>query len=151
LLCFSSACIAVSFSNSVAWIFVMFIFLHVHPLLGNGLVNKFSRFLVNSPFARLRNSRECCVFYVIRATPSAGNGPMNSQSDTWHVFSVGYVPKNYKRFQNNRKKSATPPFLSKEEQRKKKKNKSLDTEQIYGHGSQQGSMLGVTVLAGCRQ
>jgi hypothetical protein len=31
------------------------------------------------------------------------------------------------------------------------KNKSLDTEQIYGHGSQRGSMPGVTVLAGCRQ
>jgi hypothetical protein len=33
----------------------------------------------------------------------------------------------------------------------KKKNKSLDTEQIYGHGSQRGSMPGVTMLAGCRQ
>jgi hypothetical protein len=48
-------------------------------------------------------------------------------------------------------KSPTPPFLSKEEQRKKKKIKSLDTEQIYGHGSQRGSMPRVTVLAGCRQ
>jgi hypothetical protein len=48
--------------------------------------------------------------------------------------------------------SPTPPFLSKEEQQKKeKKNKSLDIEQIYGHGSQRGSMPGVTVLAGCRQ
>jgi hypothetical protein len=43
------------------------------------------------------------------------------------------------------------PFLSKEEQRKKEKNKSLDIEQIYGRGSQRGSMPGVTVLAGCRQ
>jgi hypothetical protein len=43
-------------------------------------------------------------------------------------------------------------FLSQEEQRKKeKKNKSLYIEQIYGHGSQRGSMTGVTVLAGCRQ
>jgi hypothetical protein len=43
-------------------------------------------------------------------------------------------------------------FLSKEEQRKKeKKNKCLDIEEIYGHGSQRGSMPGVTVLAGCRQ
>jgi hypothetical protein len=33
----------------------------------------------------------------------------------------------------------------------KEKNKSLDTEQIYGHGSQRGSMPRVTVLAGCRQ
>jgi hypothetical protein len=32
-----------------------------------------------------------------------------------------------------------------------KKNKILDTEQIYGHGSQRGSMPRVTVLAGCRQ
>jgi hypothetical protein len=30
-------------------------------------------------------------------------------------------------------------------------NKSLHIEQIYGHGSQRGSMPGVTVLAGCRQ
>jgi hypothetical protein len=49
-------------------------------------------------------------------------------------------------------KSPTPPFLSKEEQRKKeKKNKSLDMEEIYGHGFQRGSMTGVTVLVGCRQ
>jgi hypothetical protein len=34
---------------------------------------------------------------------------------------------------------------------KEKKNKSLDTEQIYGHGSQRGSMPRVTVLAGCWQ
>jgi hypothetical protein len=34
---------------------------------------------------------------------------------------------------------------------KEEKNKCLDTEQIYGHGSQRGSMPGVTVLAGCRQ
>jgi hypothetical protein len=39
-------------------------------------------------------------------------------------------------------------FLSNEEQQKKeKKNKSFDIEQIYGHGSQRGSMPGVTVLA----
>jgi hypothetical protein len=34
---------------------------------------------------------------------------------------------------------------------KEGEKKSLDTEQIYGHGSQQGSMTGVTVLADCRQ
>jgi hypothetical protein len=33
----------------------------------------------------------------------------------------------------------------------RRKNKSLDIEQIYGHGFQWGSMPGVTVLAGCRQ
>jgi hypothetical protein len=32
-----------------------------------------------------------------------------------------------------------------------KKNKSLDIEHIYCHGSQRGSMSGVTVLASCRQ
>jgi hypothetical protein len=51
-----------------------------------------------------------------------------------------------------KKKSPIPPFLSKEEHRKKeKKKKSLDIEQIYGHGSQRGTVPGVTVLAGCRQ
>jgi hypothetical protein len=39
--------------------------------------------------AGLRNSRGGCVFYVVRATPGAGNGPMNSQSVTWHVFLWG--------------------------------------------------------------
>jgi hypothetical protein len=48
-------------------------------------------------------------------------------------------------------KKPNPSLLSKEEQRKKKKNKSLDTEQIYGHWSQRGSMPRVTVLAGCQQ
>jgi hypothetical protein len=52
-----------------------------------------------------RNNIWGCVFYVGRAKPSAGNGPMNSQSNTWHVLSVGSVPKNYKRFQNNREGS----------------------------------------------
>jgi hypothetical protein len=32
--------------------------------------------------------------------------------------------------------------------KEKKTNKSLDTEQIYSHGSQRGSMPRVTVLAG---
>jgi hypothetical protein len=48
------------------------------------------------------------------------------------------------------KKSNTSHFI-KGETTKEEKNKSLDTEQIYGHGSQRGSVLGVTVLAGCRQ
>jgi hypothetical protein len=47
------------------------------------------------------------------------------------------------------KESPTP--LSKKEQRMKKEKKSLDIEQIYGQGSQRGSMPGVTVLPGCRQ
>jgi hypothetical protein len=51
------------------------------------------------------NNRRGCVFYVVRATPSAGDRPMNSQSDKWHVFYVGSVLTNYKRFQNNREGS----------------------------------------------
>jgi hypothetical protein len=41
-----------------------------------------------------RNNRRSCGSYVVRATPSAGNGPMKSQSDTWHVFSVWSAPCN---------------------------------------------------------
>jgi hypothetical protein len=49
------------------------------------------------------------------------------------------------------KEKPNPSLLSKEEQRKKKKKQNLDTEQIYGHGSQRGSIPRVTVLADCRQ
>jgi hypothetical protein len=48
-------------------------------------------------------------------------------------------------------KKVQPSLFSKEKQRNKGKNKSLDIEQIYGHGSERASMSGVTVLAGCRQ
>jgi hypothetical protein len=48
------------------------------------------------------------------------------------------------------KKAQPLPFI-KGGTMKKEKNKSLDTEQIYGHGSQRGSMPRVTVLAGCQQ
>jgi hypothetical protein len=41
-----------------------------------------------------RNNTWSCIFYVVRASPSAGNGPMNSPSDTWHVFSVWSAPCN---------------------------------------------------------
>jgi hypothetical protein len=41
-----------------------------------------------------RNNKWGCVFYVGRATPNAASGPMNSQSDTWHVFSVWSAPCN---------------------------------------------------------
>jgi hypothetical protein len=72
----------------------LYILLHVHSLLGNVLINKFPRreILGKQSVAMLRNNKEGCVFYVVRATPNAVNGPMNSQSDTWHVFSVGSVP-----------------------------------------------------------
>jgi hypothetical protein len=79
------------------------IFLHVYPLLGNELVKKFQRrqILGKKSVARLRNNRGGCIFYVVRPTPSSGNGPMNSQCDMWHVFSMGSVPKDYKWFQNS--------------------------------------------------
>jgi hypothetical protein len=35
-----------------------------------------------------RNSIWGCVFYVVRATPNATNGPINSQSDTWHLYAL---------------------------------------------------------------
>jgi hypothetical protein len=46
-----------------------FILLHVHPLPGNELVNKFPRrqILGKQFVARLRNNRESCVYYVARA------------------------------------------------------------------------------------
>jgi hypothetical protein len=44
-----------------------------------------------------RNNRWGCVFYVVSATPSAANGPRNSQSDTWHVFSVWSASRNNRR------------------------------------------------------
>jgi hypothetical protein len=40
------------------------------------------------------NNRWGCVFYVVRATPYAGNGPMSMQSDTWHAFSLWSGPCN---------------------------------------------------------
>jgi hypothetical protein len=58
--------------------------LHVHPLLGNGLVKKFPRrqILGRQSVTRLRNNRGRCVSYGFSSTSSAGNGPINSQSDT---------------------------------------------------------------------
>jgi hypothetical protein len=45
------------------------ILLHVHPLLGNVLGNKFPRRQTfgKQSVARLRNNRRGCVFYVVRA------------------------------------------------------------------------------------
>jgi hypothetical protein len=51
----------------------------------------------------------------------------------------------------NYKKKSNPSFSIEGGTKKGGKEKSLDTEQIYGHGFQWGSMPGVTVLAGCRQ
>jgi hypothetical protein len=78
---------------------IVIIILHVHPLLGNRLLNKFPRrqILGKQSVARLRRIWGGCVFYFVCATPSAGNGQMISQSDRWHVFSVGFVPRRYKR------------------------------------------------------
>jgi hypothetical protein len=41
-----------------------------------------------------RNSRWGCESYFVRTSASAGNGPMNSHSDSWHVFSVWSAPCN---------------------------------------------------------
>jgi hypothetical protein len=41
-----------------------------------------------------RNNRWDSVFCVVRVTPNAGNGPVNSPCDTWHVFSVWSTPSN---------------------------------------------------------
>jgi hypothetical protein len=48
-------------------------------------------------------------------------------------------------------KKLNPSLFIKGGTMKEEENKSLDTEQIYGHGSQRGSMPGVTVLGGCWQ
>jgi hypothetical protein len=48
-------------------------------------------------------------------------------------------------------KKPNPSLFIKGGKIKEEKNKCLDSEQIYGHGSQRGSMPRVTVLAGCQQ
>jgi hypothetical protein len=48
-------------------------------------------------------------------------------------------------------KKPNPSLFIKGGTTKEGKKTSLDTEQIYSHGFQWGSMPGVTVLAGCRQ
>jgi hypothetical protein len=63
------------------------------------------------------------------------------------VFSVGSEQRSYLKDEQRYEFS----FLIKGGTTKEKKNESLGTEQIYGHGSQRGSMPRVTVLAGCRQ
>jgi hypothetical protein len=69
-----------------------------HPLLGNRLINKFPRrqILGKQSVDKLCKNRGGCVLCVVCATPSAGNGPMNSQFDMWHVFSVWAAPCNSK-------------------------------------------------------
>jgi hypothetical protein len=47
-------------------------------------------------------------------------------------------------------KKSNPSLFIKGVTAKEEKSKSLDIEQIYGHGSQRGSMPGVAMLAGCR-
>jgi hypothetical protein len=58
------------------------ILLHVHPLLGNGLVNKFPRrqILGKQFVARLRNNRRGCVFYAGCAEQRWNNGVMQPVS-----------------------------------------------------------------------
>jgi hypothetical protein len=58
-----------------------YILLHVHPLLGNVLVNKFreDRFLVNSPLLDYGTTDEA-VFYVVRAEQRWNNGGLHPVS-----------------------------------------------------------------------
>jgi hypothetical protein len=64
------------------------ILLHVHPLLGNGLVNKFPRrqILGKQSVARLRNNSDNGrnAFNVVRAMPSA------KQQNCKHVYNNRY-------------------------------------------------------------
>jgi hypothetical protein len=65
------------------WRFVFF--LHtvtdmINALLGNSPVNTFQH--------RRHATIDEAVFNAVRAAHNADNGPMNSQSDTWHVFSM---------------------------------------------------------------
>jgi hypothetical protein len=62
------------------------ILLHVHPLLGNVLVNEFPR---RQSVARLRNNKGGCVVYVVRAKQQLNNGVMQSaskQRNCKHVY-----------------------------------------------------------------
>jgi hypothetical protein len=58
------------------------ILLHVHPLQGNVLVNKFPRrqILGKQSVARLRNKKLACVFYVDRVEKLWNNGVMQPVS-----------------------------------------------------------------------
>jgi hypothetical protein len=64
-----------------------YILLHVHPLLGNGLVNKFPRkqILGKQSVARLRNNSDNrrSVFIVVRAMPSV------TQQNCKHIYNNG--------------------------------------------------------------
>jgi hypothetical protein len=48
---------------------MIMVLLHVHPLLGNELVNEFLRrqILGKQSVARLQNNRGGCIFYVVSA------------------------------------------------------------------------------------
>jgi hypothetical protein len=47
-------------------------------------------------------------------------------------------------------KKYQPPPLTKGRNNEEEKRKSIDIEQIYGHGPQRGSMPGMTMPADCR-
>jgi hypothetical protein len=72
---------------------VLIILLHVHPLLGNGLVNKFPRrqYLGKQSFVRLRNNpnNRISVFNVVRAMLSA------KQQNYKQVYNNMWNLKNY--------------------------------------------------------
>jgi hypothetical protein len=71
--------------------------LHVHPLLGNVLVNDFPQrqILDKQSVARLRSSRGGRVFYVVRAKQQYNKGVMQSVSKQWkskHVYNNRCFP-----------------------------------------------------------
>jgi hypothetical protein len=75
----------------------LYILLHVHPLLGNELVNEFPRRQIfgKQSFARLHNNRGDCVFYVVRAKQQYINGVMQSvskQRNCKHVYNNRCFP-----------------------------------------------------------
>jgi hypothetical protein len=80
------------------------IFQKAEILYCNGFAQSIARQRLDK-YGPTLNNRQGRVFYVVRATPSARNEPINSQSVKLHVFSMESVPKNYRRFQNNREGS----------------------------------------------
>jgi hypothetical protein len=103
------------------------------PLLGNSSANM--------PTARQWPSSH----HVITATEMHATIKLLEE-----VFSAWSVPRLYNKGQLQSQDSSLP-FIKGGTMKEEKKNKSLDTEQIYGHGSQWGSVPRVTVLAGCQQ
>jgi hypothetical protein len=87
--------VLIVYKRNVLWIFSLWITTtaHINGKYCNGFEQRIARqqLCKHNP---TRNIRWGSVFYVVRATPSAGNGPINLQSDTWHVVSLWSKPFN---------------------------------------------------------